>query len=172
MLYFKLGSISKSDKILFKFLYQSNYHRAYGIAYNLTLNKEAAEDITQETFKRAFHHFDGINDIHHFVKWMTVTTTNLAIDELRMNRRYLLVDEVEEDTPSYPDFNPEPMAQKEEGKRDIIKAIHSLKSQYRVVVFLKYYFNLSYGEMAEGLHVSLKSKGSFIFINKAPPTFL
>jgi RNA polymerase sigma factor (sigma-70 family) len=103
-MWFKLGSITKSNRKIFDFLYQSNYHWAYGIAFNITMNKDAAEDIAQVAFERAFQHFEEIKDVHHFVKWLKVTTTNLAIDELRKNRRYLLVDEVEEDTPSYPDY--------------------------------------------------------------------
>lgn len=154
MSYFKLGSILKSDKKIFDFLYQSNYHRSYGVAYNITLNKEAAEDIVQGAFERAFQRFDDIKDVDHFVKWLMVTTTNLAIDEVRKNRRYLLVEEVKENTEIYPDFNPEPAVLKEEQKKDVIKAIHSLKPHYRIVVYLKYYCNLSYREMSEKLKVS------------------
>lgn len=148
----KMGEFPQNDKKMFNFLYHSYHRIPFGVAFRITHNRQSAEDITQETFERAFEKFEQIKDAEHFIRWLTVTATNLAIDELKKNKNYFFMDEVPEDGSQ--DNNPEPLFLLEEQKRDILAAINSLRPSYGTVIFLKYFSDLSYEEIAHKLEMN------------------
>lgn len=152
----KFGIIQKPNKKIFSFLYEEYYYKSYAVALRITRDKEAAEDIAHEAFERAFENFDGIESMDHFVRWIIVTSTNLAIDELKKNRQYILKDEVPENGRDYlhRDFSPEHMYLREEYREEVLNVINSLKPMYSVVLYLRFYCDMSYREMAEKLNIN------------------
>ncbi len=85
--------LSPSDlKVLEKF-YESNYPKSYHIANKITKNRQAAEDVVQESFIKAYRHLDQFVSCEHFARWLSVTTVNTSIDSVRKNRRFLYLED-------------------------------------------------------------------------------
>lgn len=60
---------------------------AYRVALGVVRNHADAEDVSQEAFVRAHHHFEGLRDREHFRAWLIRTTWRLAIDRQRSAAR-------------------------------------------------------------------------------------
>jgi len=60
---------------------------AYRVALGVVRNHADAEDVAQEAFVRAYHHFEELRDREHFKAWLIRTTWRLAIDRHRSATR-------------------------------------------------------------------------------------
>ena len=60
---------------------------AYRVALGVLRNHADAEDVAQEAFVRAHHHFAGLQDREHFKAWLIRTVWRLAIDRQRSAAR-------------------------------------------------------------------------------------
>lgn len=60
---------------------------AYRVALGVVRNHGDAEDVAQEAFVRAYHHFSELRDRDHFKAWLIRTTWRLAIDRQRSAAR-------------------------------------------------------------------------------------
>lgn len=114
----------------------------YRLAYARTGNREDAEDITQETFLRLVRTAPAFRDGEHCKAWLLRVAANCAVDLHRSpwRRRSVSLEEAEQ------------MAAPEPTEEDGMRAsILELPEEYRVVVHLYYYEDLSTGEIAKVL---------------------
>ncbi len=70
----------------FRAIYQKHYGRVYSLNYNILKNKEDAEDLTQETFIRAYNNLTKIDPHVPIFAWLCRVATNLCIDRLRKTK--------------------------------------------------------------------------------------
>lgn len=114
----------------------------YRLAYARTGNREDAEDITQETFLRLVRTAPAFRDGEHCKAWLLRVAANCAVDLHRSpwRRRSVPLEEAEQ------------MAAPELAEEDgMLASILALPEEYRVVVHLYYYEDLSTGEIAKVL---------------------
>ena len=114
----------------------------YRLAYARTGNREDAEDITQETFLRLVRTAPAFRDGEHCKAWLLRVAANCAVDLHRSpwRRRSVPLEEAEQ------------MAAPEPAEEDgMLASILALPEEYRVVVHLYYYEDLSTGEIAKVL---------------------
>jgi RNA polymerase sigma-70 factor, ECF subfamily len=71
----------------FASLMDSSYRKVYNMAYRLTNNRSDAEDLTQETFFRAYRSFQDFEGDKPFDNWVLRILTRLFLDMLRSRRR-------------------------------------------------------------------------------------
>ena len=121
---------------------------AFRAAYLIVFDAAAAEDVTQEAFVRAFRGLGSFRDGEPFRPWLLRIVTNLALNEVRgRNRRQGLFARItsfrQEQEPS-----PEPAALAAEQRDAVWRAIHELKGDDQVVLYLRYYLDLSEAEIA------------------------
>ena len=124
-----------------------------------------AEDIAQETFVRAYAHFDRLRGNPSCGGWLKTVATNLAINHLnRHRRRWRLFSDLahknDED-----EFNPLEWADPDTGafaaldveqqRQAIEKALQSLPDQQRAALVLFHFEDMTYQEIAQRLGVSL-----------------
>lgn len=124
-----------------------------------------AEDIAQETFVRAYAHFDDLRNSSTCGGWLKTVATNLAINHLnRHRRRWRLFSEfdpvTEDDEQRAPDWpDPEPgtsMTLNTEQQRALIEqALQKLPPQQRAALVLYHFEEISYQEIARQLQASL-----------------
>jgi RNA polymerase sigma-70 factor (ECF subfamily) len=69
-------------------LYRLHASAIHTLAYRLTSNTAAAEDITQETFLKMLQFLNGIRDDVPLRPWLKKVAANAAIDRLRKERRF------------------------------------------------------------------------------------
>ena len=75
------------DPEAFDFLVDCYSARIYRHLYRLVKNREEAEDLTQETFLRAYRFFDRYDTARPFRSWLYTIATNLGRNAIRAQRR-------------------------------------------------------------------------------------
>lgn len=133
----------------------------------ITSNKEQAEDLFQETFKRVHqkaHTFEG----GRFKSWLYKIATRAAIDGFRKQKRVHVVSlhrqtdcddgdcpQLAETIAADDSYDPSEEAVKSEQAEQVKLAVMSLPDRQRVTLVLAYYQQLSYPEVAEVLNCSV-----------------
>jgi RNA polymerase sigma-70 factor (ECF subfamily) len=137
-----------------------------GYLIKMSRNREQAEDLFQETFKRVHekaHTFRG----SHFKSWLFKIATHVAIDSLRKRKRLRVIslsqpldcagDDCEplEAVAAVDDScDPSEEASRAEQVERVREAVASLPARQRATLVLAYYEQLSYREVAETLGCS------------------
>lgn len=146
----------RSPREAFEVVVKTHMKDAYFIALGLVGNREDALELSQEAFYRAYKHFDQLNSQEKFFPWFYQILRNLCFSHLRKRRvrRAESLDERDgELTPSGPAdaFDPEMVAERNESKDRMWRAISRLDDKHREVIVLRHFRNLSYDEMAKVL---------------------
>src|SRR4249920_532811 len=68
-------------------LFRRHWLGVWRAAFAVTARRELADDIAQEGFVRAVAALDRFDPARPFAPWLTRIAVNLAIDELRRERR-------------------------------------------------------------------------------------
>jgi len=139
----------------------------FGYLMKMSKNRQEAEDLFQETFKRVHekaHTFRG----SQFRSWLFTIATNLAIDGMRRRRRMRVVslnqkldctdrdgEELSAVALADDSYEPSQEAAKAEQVEKVREAIESLPARQRATLVLAYYQQLSYPEVAKVMGCSL-----------------
>jgi RNA polymerase sigma-70 factor (ECF subfamily) len=140
----------------------------YNLAYRMLSNSKEAEDVAQEAFLKAYMNLHRYDPQRSFKTWLLSITSNHCIDMLRKRRLTWLSIEDEQLPPhpalvSAPQANPEAMALTHELSQQIQILLDHLPEEYRVVVILRYWNDLSYAEIAEMLSTTESAIKSRLF---------
>ncbi|HIE11143.1 MAG TPA: sigma-70 family RNA polymerase sigma factor [Kiritimatiellae bacterium] len=145
-----VNAYRKGDEAALERLVRSLRRPLYGFIYHMTEGRDDADDIFQETWRRAIarlSHFRAGN----FRAWLFRIAHNLVIDRARQNR---LLTRPDEDSPDQlallADKNPTPDQQAviSETARRIAEAVSGLPPGQREVFVLRTKGNLSFREIA------------------------
>ncbi len=127
----------------------------YNLCYRLTGTKEEAEDLTQETFLRAYERMDTFREGARFLPW--VYTIGLNLTRNHLSRRPLHpFGQDREDLERHGNGGPGPqelLLQKEGGER-LQEALGELPLEMREAVWLRYGDEMSYDEVSDILFIS------------------
>ena len=77
-----------NDQIAFNFLLDSFWNSIYGFQLKRTENENDAEDITIQTFSKAFDKIHTYNDQYEFKTWLITISKNITELEKIMNDAY------------------------------------------------------------------------------------
>jgi RNA polymerase sigma-70 factor (ECF subfamily) len=138
-----------------------------GYLIRMSPNREQAEDLFQETFKRVHekaHTFRG----PQFKGWLFKIATRVALDGFRRGKRIKAVSlnqQLDCDNPNSEQLgavaladsscNPSEQALKAEQREQVRRAIDLLPARQRATLILAYYQQLSYPDVAEVLGCSV-----------------
>ena len=153
------------DVDAFTTLLQQYDRYVYRVAFNITGNREEAEDAMQEAFYKAFAHLPQFQGNSLFYTWLVRITVNEALMKLRSRsaQKELSLDEpvaLGDDTSIVReiedwDDNPEQRYAKAEIENIVSNAIGKLPPAYRVVYVLRDVEELSSEEAAALLGLSV-----------------
>jgi RNA polymerase sigma-70 factor (ECF subfamily) len=146
----------QNDQIAFNFLLDRFWNTVYGFQLKRTKNENDAEDITIQTFSKAFDKIHTYNDSYEFTTWLVTISKNIHIDLVRKqkstitsqsnthedNEYFTIIDE----SPS-----PEDKLITEQNLAKLLRDIKKLKPHYQEVINLRYFQELSYKEISEQL---------------------
>lgn len=76
----------ENDQKAFNFLLDLYWDDVYGFQLKRTQNENDAEDITIQTFSKAFDKIETFNPEHSFKTWLIAISKNLHIDLLRKEK--------------------------------------------------------------------------------------
>jgi len=146
----------QSPREAFEIIVKRHMKDAYFIALGLVGNREDALELSQEAFYRAYRHYDQLKEKGKFFPWFYQILRNLCFSHLRKRkvRRTGSLDDAD-GTPGEPQiadcFDPGMVAERNEAKDRVWKAISRLDEKHREVIILRHFRNLSYEEMAKVL---------------------
>jgi len=148
--------VVNGDQNVFAVLVERYKDAVQNLAYRMLGNTTEAEDVTQETFVRAYTQLGTYKPVHKFSTWLLSIASHLAIDQLR-RRRFLALPL--EDVPFLewlPDVGvgPEQSALQGEQQDEIQEYLQLLPSKYRAVIVLRYWYDFSYEEIAQALKLT------------------
>ena len=137
----------------------------YIMLMKIVKNSDDAEDLTLETFGKAFRYLDKYTPQYAFSTWLFRIAVNNSIDYIRhKNNSPQCIEEDLSSTPMLIDRSPstttptpEPEAMDKQRVRMLQLAVEQLPEKYRKVVELRYYQELSYDEIAQELGLSLSN---------------
>ena len=151
----KQGDPSAMEEIVKRY---SN--KVYNLAYHLTRDSHAAEEIMQEVFLTVIAKIGTLTTEAYFSTWLYRVTTNAAYGYLRKERKFSEQTPVEDiDQEQYLEYDwtnlPDDVLLSEESKEVLRKSIDSLPEAMRTVVVLKDVEGLKNEEIAETLGISV-----------------
>ncbi len=170
---------AKRDYILLRQALDHNDQKAYAelmklyrdsiyyILVKIVKNSDDAEDLTLETFGKAFKYLDKYSPQYAFSTWLFRIALNNSIDFIRhKNNIPQCIDSEQynyeqeqfiEHSQSAETPTPEDHVMDKQRVEMLRLAVQQLPEKYRKVVELRYYEELSYEEISEKLGISLSN---------------
>lgn len=146
---------SKDKKFLLKNLYEKYSEDIYKVAYYISKDQYIAEEILQETFIKAYTKIDTLNNPDSVRPWLITIASNLTKKKLKSTKNkvyyYSSLSDFEYLISNKPINNIDHMIIKDHLK----ECINSLEPDFREVLILYFFNQLSYEEIAEKLNIRL-----------------
>jgi RNA polymerase sigma-70 factor, ECF subfamily len=108
-------------------------------------DSNAAEDATQETFIKMFAGVHGLQKVESFLPWLFSIARNEVMMHIRRNRR----NGIQSDEDVWDETTPYELIVSAETTEIVQRLLQNLKSEYREVILLREYEQLSYTQIAE-----------------------
>lgn len=125
----------------------------YNICFRMLGNQADAEDAAQETFVRIYTRLSSYDPQQKLSSWVLAVASHYCIDRLRRQHiRWLSLDdllpvhEVADD-----EKQPETILLQNEQSSEVQSLLQSLPAEYRIVIALRYWQDLSYEEIARAV---------------------
>jgi RNA polymerase sigma-70 factor (ECF subfamily) len=136
----------------------------FNVCYRLLGNYRDAEDMTQNTFIRAYQRLHTFDNQRPFGPWIRKIATNLCMNLFKKHHSDTVpYEECYYPTPSKKSPTPEEIFYQTEKAETIQQAIINLPPKYRVMIELRHYQEFSYQEIAETLNIPLSDVKSYLF---------
>ncbi|WP_439151476.1 RNA polymerase sigma factor [Winogradskyella sp.] len=146
----------KNDQIAFNTLLDTFWNDVYAFQLKRTENENDAEDITIQTFSKAFDKIDTYKEDYKFKTWLITISKNIHIDLVRKRKKSIRNTskdneenyfEIIDDSPT-----PEDTIITEQNLAKLLRDIKKLKPHYQEIINLRFFQELSYKEISEELN--------------------
>lgn len=150
------------DQAAFAEIVRLHQQAVYNVAYRMLGNVHDAEDAAQDAFIRAYQFFDKFDVDRPLAPWLKRIAVNVCLNRLNA---YKPASPLDDDLPPPKDSHPGPEAQTatRQQQEQIRTAITGLPPQYRAVIELRHFQELSYDEIAHILKRPLSAVKSDLF---------
>ena len=156
----------QGDRNAFGNLVKAYQGPVYNLTYRILGDPDEAEDAAQESFLRAYRKLDSYDPERKFSNWLLSIASHYCIDRLR-RRRLVWLSLEDENLPPATLVNHEPGPEhhivEHEREAEIQGLLDTLSPDYRTVVVLHYWYNLSYEEIAETTDSTVSAVKSRLF---------
>jgi RNA polymerase sigma-70 factor, ECF subfamily len=170
---FELVALARQQDLpAYNELMRRHHGKIYGLVYNMTSNKEDAEDLVQDVFVKAYASLGRFRGTSSFYTWIYRIAINRTINFLKKRRRSMAlsldnVDEGIERDPAYME-----LSARESPRRDAVlselqeklnKALLTLSEKHRTVVVLHDIQGVPHDEIARMMRCSQGTVRSRLF---------
>ncbi len=131
----------------------------YNLAFRMVNDQDSAADIAQTTFIKAYENLRSFDLKLKFFSWLYRIAINEALNVLGKRRQ---TDELSEELVS-DDATPEEAYHDAERREMIQEALMRLTPDYRSVIILRHYMDLSYAQMGATLGITENKVKSRLF---------
>ncbi len=157
-----INHAKNNDQKAFGFLFEAFWDYLYLHLLKKTKNESQAEDIAVRTFAKAFDKIDTFNSKYTFGTWLTTISKNIHIDQHRKETTKNQLDtlaysknthnDIEDGNPS-----PEDLLIITQNLSSLLQKIKTLKKDYKTIIRLRYFEELSYKEISVRLNAPLNT---------------
>ncbi len=145
----------QDDQKAFNTILNTYWSDVYRFQFSKTGNEDEAQDITINTFSKAFDKIHLYNNKYNFKTWLISISKNIFIDHLRkqrtdtvsLNKRESEAYKIFDESPS-----PEDQLIIEQNLAQLLHYLKQLKPDYQEIINLRYFREMSYKEMADVLN--------------------
>lgn len=147
----------KGDRGAFGHLVRAYERPVYNLTYRMLGDPAEAEDAAQETFVRAYTKLGTYQPGRKFVNWLLSIASHHCIDRLRRKNR---APQLSLDGPLPPQWlmsnapQPDQVVNKNQERERVRQSLDTLPPDYRAAVVLRYWYNLSYREIAGAMNTT------------------
>lgn len=149
----QIANAIQGDQMAFTNLLDFYWNEVYGFMLKRTENETDAEDITIETFAKAFDKIASYNPEFQFNTWLIAIAKNVHIDMLRKRKSHSYLEITDtHDQQAYrvadTSLTVEDQLIADQNLSQLLQFIKKLKPKYQEVIQLRYFQELSYQEIA------------------------
>ncbi|MCS7076851.1 MAG: sigma-70 family RNA polymerase sigma factor [Bacteroidia bacterium] len=157
-------AVEHGDEKAYEKLMNRYKKSVYFMLLKMTQNKDDAEDLTMESFAKAFKSLHKFNPQYAFSTWLFRIASNNCIDFIRKNKMKTLSinNPVETDSGTMDNFDlpdnielPDEYANRMEKAKFLRSVVEQLPKTYSTLIKLRYYEELSYEEIAEVIGIPI-----------------
>lgn len=146
-----------NDQKAFSFLLDTFWDDVYGFQLKRIENENDAEDISIQTFSKAFDKIETYDPEYKFKTWLITISKNIHIDLLRKRKKSInedLSNENEQKVLEILDTSPSPEDKiiTEQNLAKLLRDIKKLKPHYQEVINMRFFQELSYKEISQELN--------------------
>ncbi|WP_303317127.1 sigma-70 family RNA polymerase sigma factor [Flavivirga abyssicola] len=145
----------ENDQKAFNYLLDLFWDDVYGFQLKRIQNENDAEDVTIQTFSKAFDKIETFDDDFKFKTWLITISKNIHIDLLRKEKNSIaqVISKNDGDAFQVLDESPSPEDKliTEQHLAKLLRDIKKLKPHYQEVINLRYFQELSYKEITKEL---------------------
>lgn len=150
-----ISKAKEGSQIAFSNILDACWNEVYGFQLKRTQNENDAEDITIQTFSKAFDKINSYDSSYAFMTWLLTISKNIHIDLIRKRKRDILkshsaheaVKKVLDDAPTVED-----RLIIEQNLAHLLSDIKKLKPHYQKVINLRFFNEMSYSDIAAELN--------------------
>ncbi len=164
----------KGDQKAYASLLELYKEAVYYMLLKMTRNTVDADDLTIEAFGKAFRNLKDYSPEYAFSTWLFRIATNNCIDFIRKQRMQTMsMDDDGEDGKGYvskeiknmasQSFSPEEEMINEQQKKYIREIVLKLKPNYRQLVEMRYFDEMSYEQISQALNMPMGSVKAKLF---------
>jgi RNA polymerase sigma-70 factor, ECF subfamily len=156
---FLIQRCREGDRRAFEALVDRYQKPVFNAAIRMLRNPEDARDVVQTVFMKVFEHLPDYDPKYRFYSWIYRIALNESINVLERRHRHepIAGDEVDERRGAEDEI-----ASQQAGLR-VQRALMSIKAEYRSVVVLKHFLDLSYEDIGQVLQLPEKTVKSRLF---------
>ncbi len=155
-----LSAAKQNNKRAWEKLVKENESLVYHIAYRMMQNEEEAKDVSQEIFIKVYRNLQKFDEKSTFSTWIYRIAVNTCIDALRKKKGKEVVsweEQTQHQKENLADTaeTPEEVYLQKEKQLQIMDMIQNLSPEHKAVLLMRDMEDMTYGEIAECLSVSL-----------------
>jgi RNA polymerase sigma-70 factor (ECF subfamily) len=147
------------DREAFGMLVERYERQIFNLAFRICGDYEDAMDVTQTVFVKAFERLRTFDPSRKFFSWLYRMGVNESLNQVKRQSRIV---RVEFDPPSRSP-GPEQQVIREQADGLVQSALRRLGEDYRVVIILRHFVDLSYSQIADVLAIPEKTVKSRLY---------
>lgn len=151
-----------NDQMAFNFLLEYFWNDVFGFLIKRTQNENDAEDITIETFFKAFDKIHSFNPDYRFKTWLITIAKNTHLDSVKRQNSIFKIRTSEEDEKRIywiPDDAPsaEDHLINEQNRAALLSDIKKLKPHHQEIIQLRFFQGQTYIEISEAIGIPINN---------------
>lgn len=147
----------RGDTKAFELLVRKYQKPIYYLCYRMTGAHQAADDLSQDVFIKAYFALSHFKEEMNFFSWIRKIAVNRAINFLKVWKREKTMGGDEMRISQNPDASPQEMPEETYQRKQMVKkfkqALQDLSVEQRAIFVLKVYENQSYEQIALTLNI-------------------